>query len=98
MMPPIPTNDDTPLYYHAVVCPDPDGLANGDGRYQAVGYRANPSTGWISAYPWTGYGMTPREALAPLERVLGERSESVVERQTLPPFLSGPCRRAAWIL
>ncbi len=52
------------------MCPDPDGLAHGDGRYRAVGDRANPSTGWISAYSWTGYGMTPGEALAALEWVL----------------------------
>ncbi len=38
----------------------------------AVGYRMNPDTGWVSAYPWTGYGGTPSEALASLERVLGE--------------------------
>jgi len=68
----MPTDDDAPLWYHAVVRPDPDGLAHGDGRVMAVGYRANPETGWVSAYPWTGYGMTPSEALASLERVLRE--------------------------
>jgi len=75
----MPTDDDTPLCYHAIVCPDPDGLAHGDGRVMAVGYRANPETGWVSAYPWTGYGRTPSEALAALERVLGERYGRPVE-------------------
>jgi len=64
------TNDDVSLCYHAIVRSDPDGLAHGDGHVMAVGYRANPKTGWVSAYPWTGYGRTPSEAPASLERVL----------------------------
>ena len=70
---------DTPLCYHAVVEPDADGLAHGDGRYRAVGYRVNVATGWVSAYPWIGYGTTPERAVQALERVLGERYGSPVE-------------------
>jgi len=66
-------DSEVPLCYHAVVTVDPDGLAHGDGRVMAVGYRANPDTGWVSAYSWTGYGMTPSQALASLERVLRGR-------------------------
>ncbi len=73
------TDDDAPLCYHAVVGPDPDGLAHGASRVMAVGYRSNPDTGWVSAYPWIGYGITPSEALAALEWVLGERYGRLVE-------------------
>ncbi len=75
------TDDDAPLWYHAIVRPDPDGLAHGDGRYRAVGDRVNTDTGWVSAYPWVGYGMTPGEALASLERVLRERYGRPVEER-----------------
>lgn len=65
-------NDDAPVCYDAVVRPDADGLAHDDGRVMAVGGRMTPDTGRVSAYPWTGYRMTPGEALRSLERVLRE--------------------------
>jgi len=63
----------SPLTYDAVVDHDRDGLAQGDGRFRAVGDRVNPGTGWQSPFPWTGYGATMGAALMDLERRLRER-------------------------
>ncbi len=62
-----------PLVYDATVDDDHDCLRHGDGVYRAIGYRVNPSTGWRSAFPWTGYGATMGAALRDLERRLAER-------------------------
>lgn len=62
-----------PLWYHAIVHPDPDGLALGAGRIMAGGYRMNPDTSGVSADSRVGYGMMPSAALASRERVWRER-------------------------